>query len=93
VLPHIGIQQMIEAWLRLQSRSTLEVDDLMQLRLPTTQTACTQLLDALHTLEQEIATLQASIQTGEQMLNNTVATFYGMDAQDRNIIEDFLNRF
>ncbi|MBA3947763.1 MAG: hypothetical protein H0X37_24815 [Herpetosiphonaceae bacterium] len=61
--------------------------------VPTEEAGCRQLLAGLEILEQEIAELQATLSTGEAELDERVTTYYGLDADDRTIIADFLKRF
>lgn len=93
ILPNQVMVEVVQAWLRLQSRENLRVDDLLSISLPQNLVACQQLLTALHALEKEIDALQTQLIQDEVELNNRVADYYGLDIDDQKVIADFLERF
>jgi hypothetical protein len=85
--------KIVEAWLRLQPRQSLRVNDLLSIRLPSSETGCGNLIAILATLVEEIATLHTQLVSGQTELNDLVADYYGLDMNDREVIADFLERF
>ena len=93
VLPNQLMVDVVQAWIRLQTREHLRLDDLLSISIPQNLAACQQLLTDLSTLEKEIAALQTQLTDGEAEINNLVADYYGLDIADQKIIADFLGRF
>ena len=85
--------KLAETWLNLQGKSQVESTQLMGLKLPQSETDCQKLLTLLAETEQEIERLQKQITDGEAEVDEKVAELYGLNASDRKIIREFLERF
>ena len=85
--------QLVKRWLQLQGRGQVLSDDLMRLRLPQSEEVCQKLLDTLTDTENQIEELRRQIEEKETEVNELVTDLYGLDRQDRRIINAFLARF
>lgn len=92
-IPHEAISDLIDVWLRVQRQQTLISADLLDIRVPSSEHGCRLVIQALAVLEDEIAKLDAQLSTDEVHLDNLVATYYGLDADDRAVVTEFLARF
>ena len=85
--------QLVEEWLHLQSQSKISSTSLMELELPTSESGCLLVLDALSRTEAEIRQLESSLNAREKEINVMVAELYGLGRQHRQVIRKFLSRF
>lgn len=92
-LPHQAMADVVVAWLRVQRQQTVQSADLLDIRVPANEHGCRLVLQALAQLDAEITTLSAQFSTDETRLDDLVAAYYGLDADDRAVIDEFLSRF
>lgn len=85
--------ELARTWLMLQGRDQVESAQLMSLRFPQDEVNCKKLLDLLKEADKEIEKLQKLLNDGEEEMNKLVADFYGLNAADRKIIREFLEKF
>lgn len=93
IFPHQTMADIVQAWIRLQPRENIQLKDLLSLSLPVQDVACLQLLTMVYNLEQEIAASQKQLIQDELELHDRVANYYGLDADDKKNIADFLRMF
>jgi len=93
VFPSEAHVRVAERWLKVQGKARLSLSDLMTLRLPSSDQDCRELLTALKEIEEEIEALKRELSDKEAEVNELVAEFYGLDKEDRKIIQEFLDRF
>jgi hypothetical protein len=65
----------------------------MELELPTSETGCYLILDALRRTEAEIGRLGTYLKDGEKEIDMMVAKLYGLSREHRRVIKEFLARF
>ncbi len=85
--------KLAETWLKLQGKSQVKAAQLMNLKLPQSEADCEKFLILLAETEEEIANLQKQIKDGEAEVDEKVSELYGLNASDRKIIREFLERF
>ncbi len=85
--------RLAEAWLRVRSRASVPVDELLRLRVPVRPEDAQRLLNLLRAAEAEIERLQSRLDDGEAEVDRLVARLYGLKDEETHIIEDFLARF
>lgn len=89
ILPNDKLAQIIEAWLQLQTREKIGMDELLSLRVPRSKPGCQQILDTLQTTQEEISSLKEAVKRIEEELNKKVMDYYGMDEFDESVISTF----
>ncbi|MDW8031512.1 MAG: N-6 DNA methylase [Candidatus Bipolaricaulota bacterium] len=85
--------ELVKTWLTLQGQSQVESVRLMNLKLPQDEESCKKLFDLLEEVNKEIKKLQKLLSDGEEKVNDLVADFYGLNATDRKVIREFLEKF
>ena len=93
VFPSEPHARLAEAWLGIQERASVPVDNLLNLRVPARPEDAQRLLGLLKAAENEIDQLQSRLDKGETKVNHLVARLYGLKDEDVQVIEDFLDRF
>ena len=79
--------------LRFRKRRTLPLKEVAGWRLPVKPEGCSALLKMLENTRNELAGRTEAIRSGEDELNDLIYGIYGVTADERRIIEDFLSRF
>jgi hypothetical protein len=77
----------------LELRGKMARDELLALNVPEREVEQRAYLETLATWQTEIACLQEEIAGLEAELNDTVYEVYGLDEEDRRVVEGFLDRF
>lgn len=77
----------------LELRGTVDTREFLALEVPTTSKDQTRYLETLAAWESEVSVLAGEIEKLEADLNDVVYEVYGLNAADREVIEEFLRRF
>jgi len=85
--------RLVERWLQLQRQPKISSSSLMELELPTSESGCHLILEALSRAEAEITRLKSSLKEGEKEIDVMVAQLYGLGRQHVQVIREFLSRF
>lgn len=85
--------RLVEKWLHLQNQTKVSSTTLMELELPTSETGCHLVLDALSRTEAEISRLKSCLKEGEKEIDVMVAKLYGLSSEHKKVIKEFLSRF
>jgi hypothetical protein len=79
--------------LRCRKRRTLPLKDVLTWRLPVKPVGCSDLLKMLEETRNELDTRTEALRSGDDELNDLIYSIYGVTADERKVIEDFLTRF
>jgi len=93
IFPSEAHARVAERWLQVQGKTHLPSSDLMNLRLPSSELDCRELLTALKEIEEEIKALEKELSDREAEVDELVAELYGLGKENRKIIQEFLERF
>jgi N-6 DNA Methylase/Eco57I restriction-modification methylase/TaqI-like C-terminal specificity domain len=85
--------ECLAAALRLQTRRSLPLKELLKWRLPISREGSSKLLELLDCTREESARLSAKIASAEDELNEAVYGLYNISTSERTLIESFLTRY
>src|SRR5260370_14406322 len=92
-LKHPFLADVVTTCLRLQPSDEISLADLLALHVPNNPEGCRLLVEALTKLEGEIDQTKQTMDLYEQELTSLVADYYGLDACDNEVVENFLKLF
>jgi len=84
---------VVRAWSKVQGRSQVPAEWLMNLPLPLDERSCRRLLELLENCEQEIERLRKCISEMESDIDELAAELYRLNPRDKQVICKFLKRF
>jgi serine/threonine protein kinase len=87
------LADVVTMWLRLQPSEEISLADLLALHIPNNPEGCRLLVEALTKLESEIDQTKQTMDLYEQELTSLVVDYYGLDACDNEVVENFLKLF
>ncbi|MHB8410693.1 MAG: Eco57I restriction-modification methylase domain-containing protein [Candidatus Acidiferrales bacterium] len=79
--------------LRNRGRKSLALRDVLSWRLPSKREGCQKLLELLGSTRRELSRTQSEAVSQEGELNDLVYSLYGVTAEERKVIESFLERY
>jgi hypothetical protein len=85
--------QCLAQALRARGRRTFPLKEVLSWRLPVKPEGCKKLLELQKQTRRELTQLRGGIASSEEELNDLVYSLYGVTADERQVIEGFLERY